>query len=558
MSRTGTSRSWIPHPRQGLLWLVAFAAPFLPLVIIWVFQLWAPVATVQEAFGTYYEHHALMQEDFHFVPTGHFALLILARPARVLVDVLIPGCSEFDRQHVFSLLFLLLHGLGLMLVFAWALRSRLPAAAKALLLFVPFASNFIEPLTILGCYINYHKLLEVLFLILACLVMRWFNGDLVVNRRLAFSVGVFAAIAIGTKFSMAFVMMPFALVVCIPVGQGAPRIALSLATFAVGCLIALFSIYLVYLHFNVAYVARFISDTSQIYASGWCQQKTPFLLMELGRFFDVSSHYFGWHLLVSTWLCLTAGSTLCAFWQRDVRLILLHTARVFTALLLARMFASRIAAGTMIDITNYLAFDIAVQAFVLARSLNAPVLVRAGGVALCACYLISAAVSGPGETLNRLAFRSALAREIDSVLGSRPDLPVVYYMENRSQPLLFPSASINSWFGAPLGSAGAGFLTSRYPGVHFAEPKGGLLPFPHVAVVPEYLDALTATPETKAEWPEMWPPVDVFGQYPEFAAQLRGPRLRVFQFNEVQPPGRFLYLTTYRTKVTVAILPDPR
>jgi hypothetical protein len=209
----------------------------------------------------------------------------------------------------------------------------------------------------------------------------------------------------------------------------------------------------------------------------------------------------------------------------------------------------------MIDVTLFLLFGVAVMSALLVHSRYGGVVVTGVIGVLLVAHVGAVLMADPVRVVRRLRHNSQLAAKVDAMTREHPALPVVFYMADMRQPLIFPSPDLYAAIRVAGMPGERRYLRRYHPRLDISDPAAGPRPGPHVLIVPEYLALLPRTPETLAEWPDIHGGVDVIARDARFAEVVASPQngCRVFQFEEED--RRYLHnFWVYATKVTVCVV----
>ena len=247
-------------------------------------------------------------------------------------------------------------------------------------------------------------------------------------------------------------------------------------------------------------------------------------------------------------------ATVLAVWRRRLYALAFLAANVPAILVLLLQFSSRRTVGTMLDVSLYLAFGVTTLGVLCLRLGGARWLVQGLTVAMLAGCLVAVVAAQPGAVFHRLIVNSEPGRQIDAIRSSRPDLPVVLYVDGWDQPLIFPSGDFFGVVGLAPNDAVTRYRETYYPRTRYVSPGAGPIREPHIAIIPEYVELLPATPENLAEWPQMWPKVEVLGVQPALTAFVGEPEHGCQRFQFVaQDSTRLHAFYGYATRVTVCV-----
>lgn len=546
---------------MGVVRMVAAIACFSPLLITIVFQIWPPTAMVHEVFGINFVGFMILEYGFHLVETGYCSIVVLNYIASIIVSSLFDHWSLFDRMSVFSIAFYAWHGALTFAVLAVATtdRSLRPMDCWGLLT-IPLASSCLERVTCVGLMINYNKGAELAYLISAYLTIRWLAEARSFDRLTPVVMGALSGAFVGTKLAYAAIVAPLLCIIGISWDSREKReAAKNTLLFVSTATIVLAAIAIVFFRFHVDYIPQFVEATSKLYCGGWASQRTPFLFSELSNSHDPHSYYFS--------LRLFAGGVTVSFiltcWLgiklRSWRIALLVGAQTLGFATLALLLWRRASQGTMIDVTNYLAFCGAVNSAAITRHCSR--LRWCLPVFTLVTFVIGVAAADPFTMVGRLRHNSREARAIQNIISHRSSLPIVFYMAGLPQSLLFPSAEQIMLYELSSASDPSRCLREFCPRLQTAHPGNGLINEAHIAIIPEYIDSIPRTEGVLREWPSIWPAVQVLSEYPELVKGLqdRSEESIHSQFTEVQPRTHLLYYHCHPTQVhTYVVRPKSR
>ena len=544
--------------KDSLVLLLAFLVGLHPLLIAQTFGIWPPLTMVAEIFGAQFAMFPLMYLDFHYAQTGAAYFTILTTLPSAAAHAASIVLQPFQQQHLFCVMFYLLHACLVAAIVSWSLRCGISRRISLSLLLVPISTAALQPVSVFGMMINYNKATELLLMIAVILVWRWLSRDPVANRlhtRTLVLLGGLCGLAMGIKFSYIIFLGPlFALAILRP-ENGIGMNFRNLAKFTAIAVLSFFFFLAASMFFDPRRISLFIKQQSSIYGAGWASQNTPFLLHEFLLSFGPNSYYFALQILFIVYLVLFTGTCIWVIRSGDRRVQIFLWAQVLIIAGLCYLFWVRRAQGTMIDISLYLVFGSLILASLLARVSGLKKVATCIVLPLC----FGVFLAGERISLKALSKNSAIARELEVFRGISPDLPVIYYMQGLSQPILFPSPYIFAITGSAASPSREKYLHRFYPEIRMADPDKGVVKGRHLAIIPEYLDLLPVTAETRKEWPDAWP---------EVAPLVRGPLAdvikfrdaagdcREFQFLEVQNRRWLLYFASYAHKITACWISD--
>jgi len=537
--------------------LLGIFVSFYPVIICLVFEIWPPTTMVAEVFGTNYLTYWILKTTYHMIGAGHAFHLLFAFPANWIVDLAGSDLTNHGKFFLFSMALYGVHGLMVFSILIVAAFASLNWVEKYILLIVPLAPAFLERETNFDLMINYQKGEEVIYLLVAFLLMLWISQNWKYDLVRSALLGVLTATAGCIKFSMLVTVGPFIILLVTPFAgpwneKHQKQCLMFLTTFCIwfGFL------FLAFLSFDLSYVLAFVRDLTQWYTGAWIDQQTPFLLMELERSFSTESYYFGLGYVGFINAILVISCLLKWFKTKDRKLLMLGIAYTIALGCLFYIASRRLSQGTMIEVSLFLFFTSVVMMFYQFRN-GMRSFSFAAFVGILVVSGLSVSLGKPGIILGRLSENSETALQFEKYLSAYPGNPVVYYMKGLPQPIIFPSANLIGALTASSNSDVQNIMMRYFPDIKFSNPEDGPILTPHIAVVPEYLDVLKETEEARSEWPQMWPKVEVFSPYPDFLKGLPfydEQRCRVFQFKEVQSREHLVYFSVYRTKVTVCVI----
>jgi hypothetical protein len=550
-----------PFVARAALAIVAMALAFVPVILVTGLNIWVPTAMVQEVFGVSYASLRLMQLGFFLVPVGHAFTLLISYPSRILADTVVSGSDDYIRYQAFGLSVYVIYGLTIFGLLALALRSRLSLTDCTLLLFVAFSKTLTMRMTEIGLTIDYDRLVTILYVALALVWMLRIKVADGYHATVKHSVvlGSFMGIAIGTKLTLGAIFLPFVLPLVI--SQSMPRLNRNrvwrLAVFGLSTLASFTSVILAYVLFRWDYLVRFgIGSFARFSDDALVHQSSPFLWDELRRWLDPGSYYFGLQCLATLSLILIVLLARDCWHHRDRFSAEFLTACVISGLVLAYEVARRTSGNSLLDCAAWIAFVNGVSGALLLHRAQRAIAGRWIVASLSVVCVTALVLQNPVQILQRLRVNSELAHAIQNRIELAGDLPHVYYMDDSSQPLLFPSVDLSVVTTSATSADGHDAFVKRYhQRALWASPANGVVHASHLMIVPEYVDTLPDTPANRREWPDMFPRVAVFDTSPELAGVLQNPGNTCTRYQFVAQDSTHLHsFYGYATRVTVCLL----
>ena len=541
-----------PRAATSVLVGLALLLALEPYLIVTAARIWAPSAMIQEMFSHAFATPLLMAYGTHFVPVGHFFALYTALP-NVVANGVLASASAFDRAQAFTVGVYLLHGAVMFGLFLVGLRLTPALHERLALLLVAFGQGWLMRFTNLRLTVNYDLLVNVIFMVLALVWIWRTRSERQSGRGTAILLGVVAGVIVGTKYSILVLVGPFLLLMLLPrpptlgtVVQQGLWSALTMVLTAAILMVA-------YFHGRLDFLASSLVELWAYHASPLVNQSTPFMLLELRRWLDPSSYYFGLQALVTVWAVLLVATAVLVSSRRGETLLVV-AASLFGAALLAYTFNQRRTGGTTLDVSMFLLFDVAVLATCWRDEVRRLVVPRVAVGLLCGAAVLSVVMMHPVALIDRLAANSQQARAFEAWRQARPDLPIVYYMSGFPQPLTFPTIDLYAFGGLQATPVTAAYMRDIIPRATFRGPQDGLLPGPQLIVIPEYLEPVPETPADRVEWPDMYRSVDTQTTHPAFGERVRrlGANCQVFQFRG-EDPTTLHHLWVYPTRVTACV-----
>jgi hypothetical protein len=290
---------------------MAIVVAFMPVLVAIVSGIWIPTAMIHETFGVHYVPYQMMRRGYYFVRNAHLFGLIYAYPASLLVDSFLAGAREVSRFQAWALTVYTIQGLLLVAAAAAALRSRLAAGEKFLVLAAGLLPPFVTPRLINPLTLNYHMLEAVLYLVLSYLTLDWVRGRTFDRPSHAVLLGAFSAVAVGTKLTLLVVIAPFFLMLCI--GTCASQWArLRAAAWFTGAFATTFIVGLVlYFRLHPSYVLRYAIDMARLSVDPqWLVQSVIPVSKALRRWLSWRSMLFGFSIIATSSVAITVLSLL--------------------------------------------------------------------------------------------------------------------------------------------------------------------------------------------------------------------------------------------------------
>jgi hypothetical protein len=524
------------------------AVPFLALAC----GILPQAVIIQEIFGTNFSTLPAMWYGGYGVQVGHAYLVAFTYIPSALAHILFAAAGAFTQQLAFAVLVYLFYGSVLFVVLARAARAGIGWIGFAGLLTIALSSTMLERTSYFGLMITYHKGTELLFVVLAAVTMCWIRDQLALTRQTAVLLGALAAAFVGVKVSYLLLAGPplLAMAASGPSEGRRERIAVF-AIASISGLALIFAACALFVPQQIVALLRYVLAS---YTSGALVQASPFMKDEVFGLLDSNSVYLGWHLMLPVWVCTLFAAIARAWISRDSRLAVILMTQMIAVAFLAVQFRVRLAQSTMLDIVIFMTFSQAVLSFSVAQQSRSAAVALL--VSLAAIFLISFFAIYPLDAFERMRLRSQITRQFETFRDSLGPVPSAYYVTALSQPVMFPSSDFFPIIGTSGSPGGTLYLQRFYPRFRLVDPSTPLRE-PHIAIVPEYLDAIPETPQRRAEWPQMYLPVDVFGTMPLFKDAIgpQRPACRVFQFPEIFDREHLIYVSNYATKVTVCPMP---
>jgi hypothetical protein len=526
---------------------LASAIPFIVLAC----GILPQAVIVQEVFGTNLTALPAMWYGGYGVQVGHAYLLLFTYLPSALAHTLLARMDAMTQQLGFAILVYLLYGATLCVILVKASRNGPGSLANPGLFAIALSTTMLERSSYYGLVVTYHKGTELLFVVLALIIMRWLRHELKPRRRTAALLGLLAALFAGTKVSYIVLAGPILLVMAM--GDLSTDRLQRVSTFAAALCGGYLLILAAFSLFVPSHLMALLQFMVTSYTSGALVQASPFVRDEVLAFLDPASVYLGCHMLAIVWAVTALAAVICAIRSRFRRLGIILATQLIGAVFLLWQLHVRLAQSTMFDVTIFVTFGVVILMFALRMHKPLKPVAVTIASALVVTFIAGFGSAYSLDAFQRMRERSRLAWEFERYRARFGRIPSVYYVvEGLSQPLLFPSVDFFPIIGASGTMGGTRYLLRFYPLVRIGDPTNPLRE-PHVAIVPEYLDAIPDTPERRAEWPQMYRRIDVFDAVPAFRQFLRPerPNCRVFQFPEVFDREHLIYITNYATKVTV-------
>jgi hypothetical protein len=472
------------------LFAVACIVCFASLIIVLAFNIWAPAAMVHETFGVHYTAYLMLSQTYYFVRNAHFFTLLYTFLPNFVVHSVFASATEFAKFQLYSLAIYFINGLVLAAILARVIFSRLPRFEKALILIVAgsptiIVSKIVNPLTI-----NYQMLEIVIFVVMTRGFMLIVTGLWMPSRWHAVVYGACAAVAVGTKLSLVVICVPFLLVLS-TYRSGYRSLWMAALAFLISGTVTGGCLLIVYLQLHLDYVLPFVRDLLTLSTDpSWLDQDVPALTYELTHWVGPSAILFGFWILVLTW----GLSVACAVWA-TIRLrrrayfpmVLLS---VGVAVFVGYVVVRRTAPHSIYDAVMYTVFDAAILASLTLRRLHSWTLASAILAGLLLAWAEPLLVDNPiPQKISGLTRVSEGSRAIAGLMDAHPDLPIVYYVPDIRESLIFPSVHLYPVASGDRDPLERVYMATYQPRASFRTPSSGVLQEPHVMVVPEYVPA---------------------------------------------------------------------
>jgi hypothetical protein len=460
---------------------------FLPLLLVWSFNIWLPTATIWETFGVHYSALPMRTSgEYCFIGNAMFFTEFYAYLPSYFVHFGLHHASDFDKFQIYALLVLALHGCVASCVFAVVLKKHFSVRDKICLLACGILPSYLQTEYINFLQINYMMVTPLFYVWGLYLLIAQKNKTLTMTTGRVVALAFISALIVGTKINYVVLVIPFLVAVMLQAATNRPQRLQWSLLYGVSATIFFFGLLWLYLVGNFSYLRIFCVQMCTQYTSSWTYQQVTHLVPHVRNWVVWESGFQEMAMLAGAALVYALIST----FQQASRLTSACLGLTVSVSVLQIWFLThRTAGNTFCDVIAFLTFAVCMTA---SSIFSAPTRVgRLGGagliLGLAAIALIQTfAVFDAAHWLPTLTRVSKKCREIQQVIEANNDLPIVYYIDFAPDlnymKVMFPSVFTYGGYEENKST----YLRRFQPGSSYRSTVDGVMPAPHVMIVPEY------------------------------------------------------------------------